>query len=190
MRDISFSDNRKWKPIHKGILLTNQTILNLYDELTSEKIDFMFGRMSQDCVENLFSQIRSKSDTNPSALKFKINLKLVTLSNYLKFSNNTNYCDDDSIYLLNIKKFNENNDLSKNSEENFIKSLDKDEMDNNLLYYITGWNLFKENITCCDCILNYINNTNISNETSIFTHIKSYGKLFHPTDALFQFFYV
>ena len=61
-------------------------------------------------------------------------------------------------------------------------------MDNNLLYYITGWNLFKENITCCDCILNYINNTNISNETSIFTHIKSYGKIFHQTDALFQFF--
>ena len=185
---ITFSDKRKWKPIQKGILLTNKTIINLFNELTSEKVDFKLGRMSQDCIENLFSQIRSKGDCNPTSLKFKINLKLITLSNYLKFSNNTNYNNDESIYLLNMLQTKEKNELENNDEINLIKSLKEIEMNSNLIYYITGWNTFKEKITCEECKFNYINNTNSSDENSIFTYIKSDGKLIHPTNKLFNFF--
>ena len=188
IKNISFSDNKKWKPIQKGIILTNETIMNLYSELTLDKIDFLFGRMNQDCIENLFSQIRSKSDSNPSALKFKINLKLVTISNYLKLSVKTNYNTDDSIYLLNMLQIKEKNELEQNDEVNFIKILEEETMNSNLIYYITGWNLFKEKLMCEECTLNYINMTNASNETSIFTHLKSYGKLIHPTTKLLNFF--
>ena len=104
IRNLKFSDGRSWKPIQKGFTLTNETIKCLYYDLKIENIKFLTGRLTQDCVENLFSQLRSKSDNNPSALKTKINIKLITLTNYLKVNKNTNYADDESIYLLNILK--------------------------------------------------------------------------------------
>ena len=56
------------------------------------------SRFTQDCLENLFCVLRSKNVV-PNALQVKNNLKLVTVSQYLKDVSNGN-CDEDERELL------------------------------------------------------------------------------------------
>ena len=62
-----------------------------------EKRDFKFlltSRLTQDCVENLFSVIRQKNAI-PNALQFKHNLKLISVSMYMRSIESGNYDFDD-----------------------------------------------------------------------------------------------
>ena len=44
----------------------------------------MTGRLTQDCVENLFSCIRGKGDAHPSPVHFRHNLKILNCSTMLR----------------------------------------------------------------------------------------------------------
>lgn len=62
------------------------------------------ARFSQDCLENLFSCLRSIQPI-PNALQFIINLKLVCIVQYLKSSSNTNNDQDDREFLGDLLDF-------------------------------------------------------------------------------------
>ena len=61
----------RWKPVQTGIILATTSILQLAEELIEDGMDFlMTARLTQDCLENLFSTIRLKT-ASPYAIEFK-----------------------------------------------------------------------------------------------------------------------
>jgi hypothetical protein len=63
-----------WKPIQTGVILTTKSILDLQNLFLNEKkYSFLLtSRFSQDCLENVFSQIRSHADSNSIQTGFEI----------------------------------------------------------------------------------------------------------------------
>ena len=59
------------------------------------------SRLTQDCLENLFSCLRSKNPV-PNALEFVQNLRLLSVSQYLKASKNSSYEEDEGGFLANV----------------------------------------------------------------------------------------
>lgn len=62
------------------------------------------GRLTQDCIENLFSQLRHKNVVLDS-LQFKNNLKLIAISMFTKPILTGNYDTDDSEYLSGFLEY-------------------------------------------------------------------------------------
>lgn len=147
------------------MIITTTSVSELTNYLL-EKRAFQFvltGRMTQDCVENLFSVIRSKNPI-PNALQFKNNLKLISVSLYVRPVSRGNYEEDDRDYMtgfldvINSKmktkisnpKININT-IKMNLEE--IPMFTNIEM--NVLYNIAGYiihSLQKTSKLCKKCI--------------------------------------
>ena len=87
-----------WKPVRSGIRLSTQSILQLAEDLLVNSPFILTSRLSQDCLENLFSSIRLKNPV-PSPLEFEHSLKLVTVVQFLRTATQGNYDQDDSEYL-------------------------------------------------------------------------------------------
>ena len=86
-------------PVQTGIISAATGILQLAEELIEDGMDFlMTARLTQDCLENLFSTIRLKTAT-PYAIEFRNSLKIVTVRQFLKTPNNSSYQLDESTYL-------------------------------------------------------------------------------------------
>ena len=72
-----------WKPLQTGIILTTQSVLEMVDELLTNENDFlMTGRLTQDCLDSLFSTVRLKTPT-PMPVEFRNSLKIIAISQYL-----------------------------------------------------------------------------------------------------------
>ncbi|XP_035230017.1 uncharacterized protein LOC118201976 [Stegodyphus dumicola] len=75
--------------------MSTLSVVKLSKELFSEGFTFFLpGRLTQDALENAFSQIRRKSGAKPTALQAKRALKLVCLSQFISDINNPNYCSE------------------------------------------------------------------------------------------------
>lgn len=63
-RMIRVGDGR-WKPYQSGVILTTTSVRLLAEELLGEEEDklsfLMTGRLTQDCLENLFSSLRARN---------------------------------------------------------------------------------------------------------------------------------
>ncbi|XP_048513912.1 uncharacterized protein LOC125501652 [Athalia rosae] len=70
-RDIQKGHKNVWKPLQTGILISTTSISQLAEYYLEKKgLPFLLtGRFTQDCVENLFSIVRSKQPV-PNALQF------------------------------------------------------------------------------------------------------------------------
>lgn len=68
--------SRCWKPWKTGVLISTTTALESTDYLLSHGVTyFVPSRLTQNCLENLFSAMRSLN-VIPNALQFKQNLKI------------------------------------------------------------------------------------------------------------------
>lgn len=95
--------------------------------ITHRNFQFVLtSRFTQDCVENLFSQIRQKNVV-PNPLQFTYNIKLISIAMYMKPINNSNYDNDDQEYLSGFlqylkpdkkEKIDFNNDVPQNNIPN------------------------------------------------------------------------
>jgi hypothetical protein len=110
-----------WKPIQTGVILTTKSILDLQNLFLNEKkYSFLLtSRFSQDCLENVFSQIRSRHPV-PTAIQFKQDLKLLSVFQYLDmpFNNNTNYEYDEGAPLTGFLNYIRMNQNKKNYNDN------------------------------------------------------------------------
>lgn len=80
-------------------------------DLFLNKKNFRFlltSRFTQDCLENLFSCMRSIQSI-PNALQFKNNLKLICVAQYLKHVSNSSYDQDDREFLGDFRFFKNSN---------------------------------------------------------------------------------
>lgn len=98
----SFSGKKSWKPIQTGIQLSTTVVLQLSQDIMSayNLQYFLTGRLSQDPVENLFSQARGQGVMHPSCLVFRQALRLVTIAQFLHLPKGSAYEEDGCGYLI------------------------------------------------------------------------------------------
>lgn len=85
------------------------------------------GRLTQDCIENLFSVVRMKKP-EPSAYNFKCTLRLVCISQFIHRPKNSSYRADDGEYLIDF--FSAQSQLTAAEDAS-------DELEGNLLELLT-----------------------------------------------------
>ncbi|XP_077968827.1 uncharacterized protein LOC120327068 [Styela clava] len=125
------------------------------------------GKLTQDAVENLFSQVRSKGNSHPKACQFRNAIKLISVGQFLHVPSSGNYDTDDSENLITFIKEHSNASYSLTNDEpqpnieiNEVDALIEsavvcmDICESNGLYYILGWAVFKElkNIEKCETL--------------------------------------
>ncbi|XP_055535309.1 uncharacterized protein LOC129724430 isoform X2 [Wyeomyia smithii] len=93
------------KPWQSAVVMATDSMIRIQEFLLSHKgFDFFLGgRLTQDCVENVFSQLRSRQ-MRPNALQIKDSLKLLAVSQYLNDIAETSYEWDNSKWLLEFSK--------------------------------------------------------------------------------------
>lgn len=146
-RNIKIGKN--WKPCQTGVVIATQSVLDLQAfYLNEKKFKFLLtGRLTQDCLENLFSSIRSIQPI-PTALQFKTNLKLICMAQFMKTVSKSNYDEDDREFLGSFLDFTSvQTELTHDSEpvDATEMYLDENEVDIcgtelNALYNIAGIN--------------------------------------------------
>jgi hypothetical protein len=151
--------------------------------LEVENFDFvMFGRLTQDCLENTFSSIRSRQSV-PDAQMFKVRLRLVCLGQFESHSKSTSYENDEQNFIIkHCSQLKENKELvtiettivhELQEEDEFYSSLDLSSAVQASLYYLLGAVLhkIKKHYAICKRIL--------------ITQQKNY--LFHPNMWLINY---
>lgn len=81
-----------FKPFQKGVIISINSVLEITNYLIEDKgySYVLTGYLSQDIVENLFSILRAKHQI-PNALQFKDDLKLVSVSQYMRNIEKSSY---------------------------------------------------------------------------------------------------
>ena len=161
--NLKFSGRNAWKPIQAGIQLSTASVIDLHHELVlSGAYSFLLtGRLTQDCVENLFSCIRGRGDMHPSPVHFRHNLRTISLSQYMDTAANTCYTQDDSTYILDFLKTKPVQTVPLSDDEfqfldsSFVLDDSEEMLDANVCYMLAGWAVHKEMATvgaCEDCL--------------------------------------
>lgn len=103
--NIKIGQDGKFKPVQCGIMITTTSFIELTNYLINNRgYSYVLGaRFTQDCIENLFSNIRKKFPV-PNALKFKQCLKIYSVSQYLQVLENTNYEQYEGAFVVNFFK--------------------------------------------------------------------------------------
>ena len=134
-----------WKPVQTGIILSTLSVMNLVTDVFDVAFTFFLpGKIIQDTLENIFSQIRQKSSLKPTALEVKNAMKLICISHFLAEMRGTNYEVTYDKDLQDISSVNEAKSRNQSLKANSIPSTSisssnclSAEEENNL-YYVTG----------------------------------------------------
>ena len=153
---IKIGSKGHWKPLQTSALLSTKTVLDLSEYLLKERnFDFFLtSRLTQDCIENLFSDIRLKQVV-PNAVQFKNNLKLIIMSKFMKKIDSSNYTHDEremvsdffKILMKNkVKKKNKKDNEIIDKELEMLLNIPKEGtsfnyQDMNLIYYNAGYSV-------------------------------------------------
>jgi len=191
---LHFSVKDGWKPIQAGIQLSTSVVLSLFSDLvvTGEYSFLLPGKLTQDCVENIFSCIRGRGDSHPSPLKFRQNLKLLSISQFMRIEPNSNYTEDDSTYFLSFLRQNKtadpevHNELVQFSADSGI-CVNLDFIDSNALFMLAGWVLFKDHVlvsACTLCKSQYYQDEPGNRGDECLLNFKNCGGLSYPSDKL------
>lgn len=189
IRRCSVGVKKLWKPWQAAIIMATDALLRLQKFFLSNGYDFLFlSRFTQDCVENIFSQLRIKSKT-PRALHVKNNLKLLTIGQVMEEVSNTSYENSSHDWLVD---FTEKLDSIKSFEPNESKTSDQDEnveepeyqyekkfqdSEEQAIFYIAGVILHRlkhKNTLCDQCIGCCTDKNESSEDLALFTSLKDY----------------
>lgn len=182
--------------MQRGIVITTKSVIDLTQYLITHK-SFKFvltSRFTQDCIENLFSQIRQKNVV-PNPLQFKNDLKLISIAMFMKYVNNSNYENDDQEYLSGFIEYlsgkQQNKFVADSNNNNNLTNIDtippykKDSIkklttvDLNSLYNIAGYilrSITKMCKTCINCIKSVQSKTSLQYSFTKFVQFKCYNK--------------
>ena len=146
-----------WKPVQSGIVLSTTSILHLAEHLLATQSFLLTSRLTQDCLENLFSSVRYKNP-NPTCREFRYALKTIMIAQFLTNPSTGSYSADDREHLAEfldeascIPTDDKLDDLLLAVlDESFTLSIDEA----NSLYYLAGYvlqSLKKQKQTCEAC---------------------------------------
>ncbi|KAG0433034.1 hypothetical protein HPB47_020286 [Ixodes persulcatus] len=190
---MSMGATAHWKPSQAGLLVSTTVVLNLSNELLNKhKYKYLLtGRLSQDCLENIFSVLRLKKPV-PSAYDVKCALKLICVGQFLHTPTSSSYSVDDSTRLADLldpslKKREEVDQESEELETLFVYGLTGVECD--ILAYLGGFLLkflIKSIGNCKDCKGGLVGDS--TNQYSSLIHLKEYvknaGNLIQPSQTV------
>lgn len=202
-RDVKIGSDQRFKPVQRGVMITTKSVIELTTYLINERgyLYVLAGRFSQDCVENVFSNIRKKFPV-PNALQFKQSLKILMVSQYLQTLQNTNYEQDEGSFITdflrrpaktNPNQFEEISPVLPPGIKNNIINIPKKEL--NSLYGICGYiitRVSKLTKVCKQCIDSAGSTTYDTNSRySALLRLRCYkpNTLFFVYDEVFTFFY-
>lgn len=100
---ITVGEDKRWKPWQAALILNVNSVLRLQAYFLDVR-GFKFvltGRLTQDCVENLFSQIRIRQK-KPNALQVKNILKNICVAQLMDDVQGSSYEFDDREWLLDF----------------------------------------------------------------------------------------
>lgn len=99
---IIFHDG--WKPLNYGFILATLTFCDIAEFLFNKHdFDFILGhRFTQDVTENIFSQIRRREGSMPTALKALRGIRLISVSQFVSEVKRSNYIRDSDQFLLDF----------------------------------------------------------------------------------------
>lgn len=200
--NIKIGQDGQFKPVQCGIMITTTSFIELTNYLINERnYSYVLGaRFTQDCVENLFSNIRKKFPV-PNALQFKQSLKIHCVSQYLQVLKNTNYEQDEGTLLVNFLKNNRKTKCNISYDIPIIPSfVDKiqiqmDNVELNVLYLLAGYILHKiSNLpTVCKTCINSAGsktyNANIKHSKLVHLRCFRLQTLFFVNVETFNYFY-
>lgn len=189
-----------WKPLNTGLILTSISIINLTEYVFQQKYDFFLtSRVTQDALENLFSQIRRRAGAMPNALEVRKALKNIVVSQYIGNVDNSSYTNDSDYILLDnlINSYTgsiENASQISNTSAESVNLLNFNQytnLDAAVLYYVAGstvnailklklCNICKQFLTCQDT-------TGIPDELRCFSDYSNMGGLKFVGITLYNF---
>lgn len=205
MKGLEVGNKRTWKPSQTGSILATTSILDIQKIYLFDK-GFKFlltSRFTQDCLENLFSVLRTKNVV-PNALQIKNYLKLLSVSQYLREVSTGSYEEDDRTFLSGFL-----DTLNTEPSEpppyqliNIQLPPEVSEHDMNLcngelnsLYNVCGYlisSIKKRNKVCSDCLSSVGSKNSINASFSKLSKLKRYKKgcLFFCNEITFNYFLV
>ncbi|KAF0711482.1 Transposable element P transposase, partial [Aphis craccivora] len=207
----------KQPPCIKGWRENINALKFLYEELNTEySIEFLLTRrLTQDCIENVFSIIRAKggNNTTPDATKFQSAIRMLMCNNLLTPSEEGN-CEMDACQFLTklnelktirlqVNSFNTWDNTIENDEDMYnnildvhlsstnINSILMDPHNTSAVAYVTGWACSK--LEHPECIKQLAtknkSNTAVFNPCTTFIEMKEYenSDLLYPYDSTIDF---
>lgn len=184
-------EKTRWKPWQAAIIMATDALLRLQEFFLCNGYDFLFlGRFTQDCVENIFSQLRVKCRT-PRALQVKNNIKFITIGQVMEEVLNSSYSYDPNEWLVSFSgKLESIKSLPVESIK--TKSIEKlednesneqidvmfQESEEQAIYYIAGailHSLHKKGTLCDSCIDSCTTGNQNSNDLSLLTSFRDYN---------------
>lgn len=209
IHSIEVGHQRKWKPWQSAIILATNSILRLQDMFLNRK-NYTFlltGRFTQDCIENLFSQIRIRQK-KPTALQFRNLLKSICISQYLTDVPGSSYDPDDREWLIdfpsNVRQLGKQKESEKEnvsvppavssgsvSAPSAMQTLNESER--NVMYHISGLiihKVAKKGSVCSTCVSKCISEQPFLANFSKFTILKDFtgNALVYANEETFIFF--
>ena len=84
--------------VAEGTILSTNTVIALHQELVKngDYTLLLTCRLTHDCLENLFSQIRGLGDSHPSVVRFRLCLKHISISQLLNVPKSSSHDVDKS----------------------------------------------------------------------------------------------
>ena len=203
---ISIGKQAQWKPVQTGVILSTQSIIEIAEHLLSCGYNFVLSsRFTSDCVENLFSCIRTNNAV-PSPLEFKNKLRIITASQFLRVKPTTSYNMDSSSYLaeflpvLKASTTRNGASMSELADDDddvpavlaFSDSRSLSDAEMSSLYYLAGYvvsRVLRTNKTCETCAA-ALNTADTVGREGILLLLKSYkkGSLVSCTSEAFELF--
>ena len=196
MNTLQFGEKAVWKPVQACMVLSTTSVLNLCEDLLDDQDFLLTSRLTQDCVENLFSCVRSKNHI-PSPREFKYALEIITVAKYLSPCQHGNYQTDDREYLGDMlpKVIDNPHPVSEEVdvvEYNFTDSLQLNGAECDSLYYLAGYCVtsLKKLRQICDTSQPALLNTGDVHPNATLVKLKNFkdGALCEVSYAVFDLF--
>ena len=187
-------------PCFDGIVQNVNAVLAIHDELVVKgSLKFLLtGRFNQDCVENLFSQIRARGGHrfNPSAKEFRFAYRILCSNFILARIPSANCAFDDDTMLSSLARMsgearctssNKPQDHSCKKPRLTEPVVDVIQMADfetptevtNVLTYIAGYLIYKlknSDFTCTQCLAALsISDSNVVDDGSLYLHLRAYS---------------
>jgi hypothetical protein len=202
----SASRHSSWKPIQTGILVSTQSMLDIFASLVASGLYsyLLTSRLTQDALENLFSQIRGRGNSHPSPVHFRNCLRLISISQFLAVPKRSSYAVSECDFAVSLLKSKTSvervssidpNHASldvTNEPQQLSHSIDATQLtytEKNALCYLIGWLAFKlkTQLKSCKTCVDFLVSSNPDDRNAIHAQliaIKSYGWLTFPSLSL------
>ena len=150
---------KQWKPWQAGVVLSTTTIMDLQKDHLAKMghLYLLTGRLTQDCLENLFSCVRMNNPT-PDAFQFRQALKIISVARYMRCPSSASYHEDEREFLVDfladqtINSKDEDDDDTIAEQFSDVSDTPLNKAQESSLYHLAGYCIYsvKTRGTLCD----------------------------------------